>query len=81
MACYDGRMNTQMEKYQSTVFLISLVSAIVMLALALVVSGFEIYVRWTINKDFTFLGGGELAALTVSGTTLLLGLLYAVRSR
>lgn len=74
-------MNTFMEKHLGIIYWVSLVSALAMLALALVVSGFEIYVRWTINKEFTFLGGGELAALTVSGTALLLGLMYAIRSR
>jgi hypothetical protein len=68
-------------KNESTIYWISLVSAILMIALAIVISLFEMYVRWQVNKDFTFLGGGELAALTVSGTVLLLGLLHTSRSR
>ena len=35
----------------------------------------EAYVRWTTNQNFTFVGGGELGALTVSTFALLYGLL------
>ena len=74
-------MNTPTEKQQCTIYWISLVSAILMLALGVFISAFEMYVRWQVNKDFTFLGGGELAALTVSGTALMLGLMHWSRSR
>lgn len=36
------------------------------------VSIFQGYIRWTINQNFTLLGGGELEALTVCS----FGLLY-----
>lgn len=73
-------MNTS-EKNQCTIYWISLVSAILMLAMTIIISVFEIYIRWQVNKDFTFLGGGELAALAISGTALLLGLMHFSRSR
>lgn len=39
----------------------------------------EVYVRWFINQNFTFLGGGGLPALIVSTFGLLLGLVYIQR--
>lgn len=46
-----------------------------------VLVGLETYVRWTLNQNFTFLGGGELEALTYSAFALLLGLNYVSRVR
>jgi len=48
----------------------------------LVVFGFvalQAYVRWGVNRDFTFLGGNVLEALTVSAFGLVLGLAYLYR--
>lgn len=69
------------KKHECTIYWVSLVSAILMIVLGIVVSMVEMWVRWQVNKDFTFLGGGELAALTISGAALLLGLMYSSRSR
>ncbi|MES2007125.1 MAG: hypothetical protein V4436_03380 [Patescibacteria group bacterium] len=46
----------------------------------LVVFGFiavQAYVRWTINQEFTFLGGFGLEALTLGAFGLLAALLFA----
>ena len=53
------------------------VAAVTVLGLVVVFGliALEVYVRWTANQSFTFLGGGELAALTVSTFALLYGLL------
>lgn len=42
--------------------------------------GFEAYVRWSLNQNFTFLGGWELEALTVSAFGLMFGLNYLNRA-
>lgn len=39
------------------------------------------YVRWSVNQNFTFLGGNELEALTLAAFGLLFGLAYIHRSR
>jgi uncharacterized membrane protein YidH (DUF202 family) len=39
----------------------------------------QVYVRWTINQSFTFLGGGELEALTVSVFALVIAIIFAYR--
>lgn len=39
----------------------------------------QIYVRWSLNQNFTFLGGGELETLTFSLVVLVLGLLHHFR--
>ncbi|OGG60613.1 hypothetical protein A2765_03485 [Candidatus Kaiserbacteria bacterium RIFCSPHIGHO2_01_FULL_56_24] len=41
----------------------------------------QTYVRWSVNQNFTFLGGNELEALTLSAFALLIGLAYIHRSR
>ena len=48
----------------------------------IVVLGFiavQTYVRWNLNQNFTFLGGFELEALTVSAFALLIALLFISR--
>lgn len=46
---------------------------------ALGLIGFEAYVRWTLNKEFVFLGGSELSALIISAFSLVLGTGYLYR--
>ena len=41
----------------------------------------QTYVRWNLNKDFTFLGGFELEALTLSAFGLLGTLVFLARRR
>ncbi|MBI4079987.1 hypothetical protein HY414_02060 [Candidatus Kaiserbacteria bacterium] len=42
--------------------------------------GLEAYVRWSLNQDFTFLGGFGLEALGLLVLGQTLGLLYLLRS-
>ena len=42
--------------------------------------GLEAYVRWSLNQNFSFLGGEELPALTLASFGLLLGLVYLHRA-
>jgi len=42
--------------------------------------GLEIYIRWYVNKDFAFLPGFGLEALTISVFALILGLAYIHRA-
>lgn len=42
---------------------------------------YEAYIRWTLNQNFTFVGGNKLEVLIVSAFGLLLGLNYINRSR
>jgi hypothetical protein len=46
-----------------------------------VVGALQMYVRWKINKDFTFLGGAELEVLTTSAFAMLMYFSYGGRSR
>ena len=73
-------MNTSTPEGRETlVFRLAVISALVLLVIVLAVTGFELYVRWFVNKDFTFLGGFQLEALTLSVGALILGLLSAHR--
>ena len=49
----------------------------IIMVLAFVV--LETYVRWNLNQNFTFLGGFELEAFTVSAFALLIALLFVSR--
>ncbi|MDO8593325.1 MAG: hypothetical protein Q7R59_00255 [bacterium] len=73
-------MNTPIqERRQTLVFRLSFISTILALAVVLTVVGFEVYVRWFVNKDFALLGGFELEALTISAFALILGMAYMYR--
>ena len=51
---------------------------------ALMVVGFiaaQAYVRWSLNQNFTFLGGGELEVLTGATAGIIIGLAFIYRSR
>lgn len=49
-------------------------------ALAVVgIVGAELYVRWKLNQNFTFLGGDSLAALIIASVGLILGLAFLHR--
>ena len=62
------------ERVQTAVFWFAFISAILLLVVVLALVGFEAYIRWTINKDFSFLGGFELETLTASAAVLTLGI-------
>lgn len=58
---------------------LSIITAVVsVLAVAGIVGG-ELYVRWKLNQNFTFLGGDSLAALIIASFGLVLGLSYTHR--
>lgn len=58
---------------------VSLITAVLsVIAVAAIVAA-EIYVRWKINKDFTFLGGEGLPALVIASFGLLFGLSFLHR--
>ncbi|MFA7310199.1 MAG: hypothetical protein WC050_04835 [Candidatus Paceibacterota bacterium] len=62
------------ETKHSVVFWCSLMTALVALIAAAVIVAFQLYVRWKVNQNFTFLGGFELEALTIMGAGLLAAL-------
>ena len=57
----------------------AVVAMLASLVAVLAIVGLQVYVRWFINQNFTFLGGGELEVLTVSSFALTLGLAYINR--
>ena len=42
---------------------------------------FEIYVRWTLNQNFSSLGGDGLAGLAILAAAQMLGLVWLSRSQ
>jgi hypothetical protein len=64
------------ENRGEALFYISLVAAVLSLVAAFGVSAGNAYIRWTLNQNFTFLGGWELEALTLGAFGLLFGLTY-----
>ncbi|MEK7134079.1 MAG: hypothetical protein AAB804_03335 [Patescibacteria group bacterium] len=42
--------------------------------------GFEVYVRWTLNQNFSFLGADGLAGLAILCGAQMLGLVWLSRS-
>lgn len=74
----NNMTHEQKEKLLFTVsFIIAVVSWIVVIGFVAA----EAYVRWNLNKDYTFLGADELPALTIGAFALLIGLLYSVRAK
>jgi hypothetical protein len=62
--------------------IVSWLSIIVAVLSALAVAGIigaELYVRWKLNQNFTFLGGDSLAALIIASFGLILGLSFVHR--
>ena len=62
------------------VFVFSLVVAALSIAGVFALVCLEAYIRWTINKDFTFLGESGLGALILASFGLLAALLFAHRT-
>jgi len=67
------------ERRNTLVFFFVFISALLGMLSALGLIGFEAYVRWTLNKEFVFLGGSELSALIISAFSLVLGTGYLYR--
>lgn len=69
------------ERVATIVFWLAFISAVLLFVTTIALVGLEAYIRWTINKDFSFLGGFELETLTASATILILGLTRLYRSQ
>jgi len=61
------------------IFRFSAAVAALALCIVFVLTIAQVYVRWSVNQNFTFLGGNELEVLTFSSFALLLGLAYLHR--
>lgn len=72
-------MKFNKEGQESFVRTFSIGIAVISMVATLALAALEAYVRWTLNKDFTFLGGSTLAALAVSSFGLLAALLFVTR--
>ena len=72
-------MNTTHEKRGRMLSSFSLIVAVVAVVITFGLIVAQTYVRWSLNQNFTFLGGNELEVLTVSSFALLLGLVYIHR--
>ena len=71
-------MNTSIkERRQTLIFRIAFIGVILAFLVVFALVGAEAYVRWTLNKDFSFLGGSELEVLTASLFVLILGMVHA----
>ena len=45
------------------------------------ITAFEVYVRWSLNQNFSFLGGDALAGLALLVAAQMLGLVWLSRSQ
>lgn len=68
------------ERRQALVFRLAFISTVLALIIVFAIIGGEVWVRWTMNQNFAFLGGFELEALTLSAFALVFGLAYLHRS-
>jgi len=68
------------EQKEQLVFILSYIVAGVSIIAALALVGLEAYVRWVINKEFTFLGQNSLGALILGSFGLLAALLFVHRT-
>jgi hypothetical protein len=55
------------DRSRSVLHWITTVSAILAVVLVFAIVIAQVYIRWSVNRDFTFLGTNELAALTIAG--------------
>ncbi len=67
------------ERRKTIVFRFAVGTVAASLLIVLFFVALQAYVRWVINKDFLFLGGFELEALTFAAFALLFGLAYLYR--
>ncbi len=58
---------------------LSLIMAILSAVAVVCIAAAEMYVRWSVNLDFSFLGGNALAALIIASFGLILGLAWIHR--
>lgn len=71
--------NITQERRQTLAFRLAFITAVVATITVFLLIGLEVYVRWIVNRDFVFLGGFELEALTISTFILILGVIYLFR--
>ena len=69
-------MSTSNEKHAQRFYGFSMLVAVISLLSTLAFVMAQAYVRWSVNQNFTFLGGNELEVLTFSSFALLFGLNY-----
>lgn len=67
-------------KRSSIVFWLALVFAVLAVVAIVALVAAEVYVRWKVNQNFTFLGGYKFEALAISASALLIGLAHANRN-
>jgi len=67
------------ERAEKLMFWFSFIGGVVSLVLVLASVMCEMYVRWTMNQNFTLLGANELAALIVSAFGLIIAMAYIHR--
>lgn len=77
---YVRHMSTTENKQERVTFLFGVTIAAVWMVVVFVLVLAQLYIRWSINQNFTLLGGFELEALTFSTFALILGLVYLHRS-
>lgn len=73
------KITSELKRHEKFIFRFSVTVSLLSLIMILGFICAQTYVRWSINQNFTFLGGSELEILTASTFALLLGLLYAYR--
>lgn len=66
-------------KRQNVVFRFAFWAAVISFIGLLAILGLQMYVRWALNQNFTFLGGFELEALTASVFALIATLAVVYR--
>lgn len=69
------------EKAPQLLFVVSFAFVVIAFVAALFLFGLEAYVRWSINQNFTFLGGYQSESLLVGAVALLATLLYVYGPR
>lgn len=65
---------------EKSVVRLAVLVAIVFALAALGAVGFEAYVRWFINQEFSVLGGNALGALIVGSSAIIVGLLFSKKT-
>lgn len=68
------------DKRRRVIHWVAFLAALLSFVTLIVLIGGEVYVRWYVNQNFTFLGGFALEALMLMFTALTLGLLYHERT-
>ena len=73
LRCYTAVMITKVVTW------VSLITAVLSIIAVTGIVAAELYVRWKLNQNFTFLGDNELSALILASFGLILGLSFVHR--